>query len=385
MIVLKGGKYLTPEGGFEYGDLVFNGSKINSVGQNFNCGAEDEIIDITGCLVIPGLVDIHTHGALGYDVSVSKPEEIVELSKFYAKNGVTSFMPTTMTATDEAIYQSISNIKAAAESEQLGATIIGVHAEGPYINPARGGCHQKDLIRLPKTADADKIKEILGNKLIWRETVAPEMPGMLNFIKYVVKKGGYVSIGHTDADANTVFEAIDAGANCFTHLFNAMKGIHHREPGTAGAALVSDAFVELICDGIHVNPEIVKLIYKAKGPDQMVLITDSMPATGLDDQSLIFGGVKVIVKNGIAKTEDGTLAGSTLLLKNAVENLAKFTGISFADAVRAASINPAKVIGIDSVTGSIAPGKRADIVVMDKNHHILFTYCRGKMVYSAAV
>lgn len=383
MVVLKGGQYLTPDGGFEYGDIVLHGAEIASVNPNFNCRDEDEIIDITGCLVIPGLVDIHTHGALGYDVSVSSPEEIVELSKFYAKNGVTSFMPTTMTAADEDIYKAISNIKAAAESEQLGSSIVGVHTEGPYINPVRGGCHEKDLIRLPKAADADRIRESLGKKLKWRVTVAPEMPGMPDFIRYVTEKGGLVSIGHTDADAKTVYEAIDAGANCFTHLFNAMKGIHHREPGTAGAALISDTFAELICDGIHVNPEIVKLIYKAKGAGQMVLITDSMPATGLDDQNLIFGGVKVIVKNGIARTEDGTLAGSTLLLKDAVENLTRFTGMPFEDAVRTATVNPAKVIGIDRFTGSMYPGKRADFVVMDDNHQIIYTYCRGKKVYSA--
>jgi N-acetylglucosamine-6-phosphate deacetylase len=382
MIVLKSGKYLTPNGGFEDGDIVLHGSEIASVSKNFDARSDDEVIDIRDCLVIPGLIDIHTHGAIGYDVSINKPSEIVELSKFYAKNGVTSFMPTTMTDTDVNIHQSLKNIKAASESGELGASIVGVHTEGPYISPARRGCHQANLIRTPKPEDADKIKEILGTTLKWRITVAPELPGMMEFIKYVIKKGGYVSLGHSDADAQTAYKAVAAGANSFTHLFNAMKGIHHREPGIAGAALLCDSFAEIICDGIHVNPDIVKLIYKAKGAGQIILITDSMPATGMKDCSLIFGGINVIVKDGTARTEDGTLAGSTLLLKNAVENISKFTGMPFEDAVRTASINPAKAIGIDHVTGSIAPGKCADFVIMDSGHNILGTYCRGKKVYS---
>jgi N-acetylglucosamine-6-phosphate deacetylase len=381
MIVLKNGNYLTPKDGFASGDIVLHGSEIASVSEHFGVCDKDEIIDLNGCLVIPGLIDIHTHGAMGWDVSTSSAARIVKLSNFYAENGVTSFMPTTITDTDENIRQSLRNIRTASESCELAASIVGAHTEGPYISSIHRGCHPADLICLPKIDTADAIFDILGNSLRWRVTVAPELPGMMKFIKYVIKKGAYVSLGHSDANAETAYKAIGIGANSFTHLFNAMKGIHHREPGIAGAALLCDSFVEIICDGIHVNPDIVKLIYRLKGPEQILLITDSMPATGCKDCSSVFGGINVNVKNGIARTEDGTLAGSTLLLKNAVENITKFTEMSFENAVRTASLNPAKAIGIDAVTGSIEPGKRADLVIMDAEHNILSTYCRGKKVY----
>lgn len=381
MLVFKGGKYLTPNGGFEDGDIAVSGTEIASVNKGFKTRSEDEVVDLNGCYVIPGLVDIHTHGAIGYDVTVDTTENILELTRFYAKNGVTSFMPTTMTATDEDILSAVKRIREASQSKDIGASIIGLHAEGPYINPVRGGCHQHDLIRLPKNSDADKIKAVLGDGLIFRETVAPEMDGAIDFIKYVTENGGYISIGHTDATSDVVFKALDAGANSFTHMFNAMRGLHHREPGVAGAALVSDnAYCELICDGVHVNRNVVDLLARAKTPKKVALITDSMPATGLPDCNILFGGVKVIVKGGTARTEDGTLAGSTLLLRKAVENFSEFAHIPFEDAVRCASINPASVVGADNVIGSIEPGKRADLVVLDKDHKILATYCRGKKI-----
>lgn len=381
MEILKGGKYLTPNGGFEDGDIAIQGSEIVSLKKGFEPRFGDAVTDITGCTVIPGLIDIHTHGALGIDVTIDDTDKILELSNFYAKNGVTSFMPTTMTASQEDIIKAIKRIKAASINEKLGASIIGVHAEGPYIDPKRGGCHKQELIRLPKTEEADGIRDVLGKDLKFRETIAPEMDGAVDFIKDMIKKGGYVSIGHTDADFDTVMMALEAGCNSFTHTFNAMRGLHHREPGVVGAALISDnAYCELICDGIHVNRNVVNLLRRAKTVKKVVLITDSMPATGLEDTTIIFGGVKVIVKNHIARTEDGTLAGSTLLLKNAVKNFAEFADVSFEDAVRCASINPAKAVGADNIIGSIETGKRADLVVLDKNREIVSTYCRGKKI-----
>jgi N-acetylglucosamine-6-phosphate deacetylase len=381
MEILKGGKYLTPNGGFCDGDIVIQGTEIVSVGKPFTARDTDTVTDIKGLCVIPGLVDIHTHGAMGIDVSVDSTEKIVELSKFYAKNGVTTFMPTTMTAAQNDIISAAKNIKEASESQNIGASIIGIHAEGPYIDPKRGGCHKRDLIRLPKKEEAAEVKEALGKNLKFRETVAPEMEGAIPFIKYMKDNGGYVSIGHTDADFKTCCEALEAGANSFTHTFNAMSGLHHREPGAVGAAFVSDdAYCELICDGIHVNRAVVNVLKRAKTVEKVILITDSMPVTGLSDQTILFGGIKVIVKDHIARTEDGTLAGSTLLLKNAVKNFAEFADVSFEDAVRCASINPAKAIGADNIIGSIEVGKRADLVILDKDREIVSTYCRGTKI-----
>lgn len=382
MMIFKGGKYLTPEGKFEEGIIAVEGSKIAALGKYIAEQSGDKVIDLKGKYIIPGLVDIHTHGALKIDVSIDDTDKIIELSKFYAKNGVTSFMPTTMTASQADIIEGIKRIRKAAESESLGATIIGAHAEGPYIDPKQGGCHDRRVIRHPDIQEAKEVRKALGDKLIFRETVAPNMEGAMDFIEYMVKNGGYVSIGHTDTDFETSEMALKSGANSFTHTFNAMRGLHHRNPGVVGAALTSDeAYCELICDGIHVNRNVVNLLKRAKGIDKVVLITDSMPATGLEDCSIIFGGVKVNVKNHIARTEDGTLAGSTLLLKNAVKNFSDFADISFEEALKCATLNSAKAVGADNIIGSIEVGKRADLVILDENRNVLETYCRGKKIF----
>lgn len=380
MLILKDANYLSPEGTLKKGNIAIQGARIASISDTCKTGADDKVVDIGGNRVIPGLIDIHTHGARGYDVSVSNTEDIIELSKIYARNGVTSFMPTTITDTYENTCKALKNIKAASACDSLGANIEGAHIEGPYISALHKGCHKESLLRAPAIEQAAGMKKILADPLKLRFTIAPELPGAMQFIDYVVKNGGYVSIGHCDANLETALEAVKRGANSFTHLFNAMRGINHREPGSAGAGLLSNAYVELICDGIHISPDIIKLVYKIKGAGGIIAITDSMPITGIKDGKCIFGGMDVSVEDGIARTADGTLAGSTLLLKDAVRNIVNFTGMTFEDAVRTATINPATAIGIDGVTGTIACGKRADLLVLDKNYEIETTYCRGKSV-----
>jgi N-acetylglucosamine-6-phosphate deacetylase len=205
----------------------------------------------------------------------------------------------------------------------------------------------------------------------------------MDLIRYIVGMGGYVSIGHSDSVFETAQEAVNCGANSFTHLFNAMRGIHHREPGTVGAGLLSRAYGELICDGIHLHPEIVKLVCIMKGIDRVIAITDSMQATGLHDGDYLFAGSRVLVRDGAARQPDGKLAGSTLLLRNCVTNLARFVNIPFERAILTATINPAKAVGLYGVTGSIESGKRADLVVVDDQMNIRYTFCRGKKIYDA--
>lgn len=383
MFVLRNGYYLPPAGSFVEGDIAIDNGKIISVGPVPAAEGNIENIDLQGLRVIPGLVDIHTHGALGYDVMAASPMELKEVAGFIGRNGVTSFLPTTITSEIKYVNKALENIKAASEIGDNGASIEGVHIEGPYINAKHKGCHETSWIKPADIKEYENFKSILGDKLKIRITVAPEIPGALEFIKHVSSRGDSITIGHTDADSNTVKEAVENGANSFTHLFNAMKGIHHREPGTVGAALSGEAFVELICDGIHVHPDVIKMVYKIKGADKILLVTDAMHATGLGDGDYLFGGLKIKVTGGIARTEDGALAGSTLILWNAVKNMMKFAGVSFEEAVRMATINPAKVIGIDNITGSIETGKRADLVVVDEAFDIKAVFCKGKRIYDA--
>ena len=380
MITLKNGSYLSPE----TGEYVRTNLQIED---GLIAGFADEeigtVFDIESCRILPGLIDIHTHGGIGYDTMKASPEEIAEWSRFLARNGVTSFMPTTITASKEELLEALKNVKIASQLPDLGAKIIGVHIEGPYLNASYKGAHDANLIIPTSIDDAKEFKEILGDDLILRYTVAPEIDGAMEFIRYVVSNGGYISIGHCDATFETARTAQENGANSFTHTFNAMRGLHHREPGTAGAALLTAAYAEAICDGIHLHPEIVRLICNVKGIEKVIAITDAMQATGLCDGIYPFAGNNVHVVNGAARTPEGNLAGSTLLLKNGVTNISKFANIPFEKALLTATINPAKAVGIYDVTGSISVGKIADLVVIDDHMNIRYTFCRGEKLFDS--
>lgn len=388
MVILRNAQYLTPSGEFVKGDIFLKGDRIHLLypeNTNREKGFQDDteveikIIDLDGKKVIPGLIDIHTHGAIGYDAAVASAEQIHEIARYQAQNGTTSFMPTTVTDDIKNTKNALKQIRKAAQMQGDGATIEGAHIEGPYINEKRKGAHDPAWIRLLDKKDYDEFRDILG-PLKAHITVAPEVEGGLEFIKYVRQNGGTVGIGHTDGDYEVIMKAIEVGANVFTHLFNAMRGLHHREPGVAGAALASDIPVELICDGIHVHPAIVKVIARARGAEGVVLVTDSMQAAGLGDGEYEFAGSKIYVVNGHACQEDGTLVGSVLCLFNAVRNMINFAGVSLEDAVRMASLNPAKVLGIDNEVGTIEEGKRGDLIVLDDDMQINMVFCRGVQV-----
>ncbi|HHU56534.1 MAG TPA: N-acetylglucosamine-6-phosphate deacetylase, partial [Acholeplasmataceae bacterium] len=353
-----------------YSDILIRKDKISEIGK-INLYDEKQI-DIQGNIVIPGLIDIHIHGAIGIDVMEASSKQLNEISCFLASQGTTSFLPTTITSSYSNLFNAIENIKNAKDSN-----ILGVHIEGPFINKNKKGCHDENYIRNP---DLEIVERTIINGLHTHYTIAPELENAEEFIKNVVSLGRSVSLGHSEATSEEAKLSLNAGANIFTHLFNAMRPIHHREPGIIGAALTSDAFVEVICDGIHVHPEIIKLIYKTKGSKKIVLVTDAMQACGLGDGNYSFGGFEINVVNGVARKKDGTLASSTLTMFNALKNIMKYVNIPLEVAIDMATINPAKAIGVDRLYGSIEKNKIADLIILDENLNIKYVINKGKML-----
>jgi N-acetylglucosamine-6-phosphate deacetylase len=305
------------------------------------------------------------------------------MSTHLPQEGTTSFLATTMTQSKESIEKALKNVQLYM-SDTLNneyAEVLGAHLEGPFINPSRKGAQPEKYIEEPNIELFELWQHASGNaiKLV---TVAPEMTNGVDFIKYLSEHGVTASIGHTDATYKQVEEAVHAGATQVTHLYNGMRGLHHREPGVAGAALLfSELKVELIADGIHIRPEMIQLSMNAKGTNGVLLITDSMRAKCLKNGHYELGGQSVIVENGKATLSDGTLAGSVLKMIDSVKNMKEFTNLSLFDIIKLASVNPAKQIGVFDRKGSIEPGKDADLIVLNDNLNIELTICRGKIAY----
>jgi len=346
-------------------DVLIEDNKIISMGEVDEKSVDAKVIDAKDCYVIPTFFDIHTHGAVGEDFLTAEVENYDKLLNYYEKNATKSIYATTVTASNEKVISAVKRIKEASKRNNK-VNIEGIHIEGPFISTKCPGCHMMSEIRNPNMKELDEICEAAdGLKL--RITVAPELPGAEEFIKESVKRGINIGIGHSNADSETVKKAFSWGANVMIHLYNAMSPLHHRKAGCVGVGLASNAYTELIVDGKHVDRDVVMLTYKVKGNDRLVLITDSMQAAGMPDGNYEIGGIKVIKENDMVKTSDGTLAGSTLNLLDAVKNLTDFSTATLAEAIVCASLNPAKVVGIDSITGSIECGKRADIAILNKD------------------
>lgn len=338
-------------------DIVVENGKISDIGR-FDCDG----VDLNGLRVFAGLVDIHAHGVIGYDTMDGN--RLCEMSKYLAQNGTTSWLPTTMTVSLDDIKK-VVNIKL---PETYGANVLGFHLEGPYISPKHKGAQNEEFIR---ELDIDEFRSLQNIRII---TLAPEKSGSAEFIKNC---GAVVSIGHTDADYEQSKKAIENGALCLTHTFNAMKPLKHREPGPVGAAIEKNIYVQVICDGLHIHKSVIKMLYKTFGVDRMILISDSMRATGLGDGNYEFGGLPITVENSIAKTEDGAIAGSTSTLFTCVKKAIEF-GIPVSDAFKMASETPSKLIGVKK--GKIEKGYDADFIAIDNDYNIKYSVVGGKIV-----
>lgn len=371
-MIIKNGKVFTEDGIFEEKDLCIDGDKISSTG-------DGDVIDASGLYVIPGLTDIHFHGCMGYDFCDGTPEAIEKMAEYELANGVTTICPASMTFSEEQLTDIFAN--AAAYKNEKGATLVGINMEGPFISMEKKGAQNGEYIHKP---DADMFERLqtAANGLIKLCDIAPEVEGAMDCIERISDKVT-VSLAHTAADFDIATEAINKGAKHVTHLYNAMPPYSHRAPGVIGAACDNEkVMVELICDGIHSHPSTVRTTFKMFGDDRIVLISDSMEACGLEDGQYSLGGQDVTVKGNLAiLTELGNIAGSVTNLMKCMRKAVKEMQIPLESAVKCATANPAKAIGIYDSYGSLTPGKYADVVLLDEDLEIKYIIKAGEIVY----
>ncbi len=353
---------------------------IRSIGDGSDA---EEIVLPEGAIVLPAFIDQHIHGAGGSDGMDATVADYEIIAKTVAAEGTASFLITTMTQSVENITKAMQAVKEYREGEHDGARVVGIHLEGPFIAPAHKGAQPLEYVAAPDVETFKAYNAASGNaiKIV---TLAPEIDGASELITYLTENGIVSSIGHTGAKCADIEKAIANGASNVTHTYNAQTALHHREIGTVGSAMLFDELnCELIADTIHVSVPAMKLLIKNKPADKLSLITDAMRAKGIPDGVSELGGQVVYVKNGEARLADGTLAGSVLRMNRAVQNVVTKVGVPFTQAVDYATINPARMLGIDGEAGSIAVGKRADFTVLNENYDVLYTISGGKVIYKA--
>lgn len=354
---IAGGRVFDPEQGFVLRDLCTDGAYIASE------SGDGTVLDARGCRVIPGLIDLHFHGCAGEDFSDASPDGLRKIAGFELSQGVAYLCPAAMSLPEERLIAVCENAAAHRAQNSGGAELVGVHLEGPFLSPAKKGAQNGDFLRAPDPALLKRLQEA-AEGCVRLLTLAPELPGAAELIRAAVNMGITVSLGHTAAGYDAAKAAFQAGADHVTHLFNAMPPFAHREPGVVGAAFDSGAFAELICDGVHVHPAAVRAAFRLFGGERIVLISDSMRASGMPDGSYTLGGQAVVVRGPRCTLEDGTtIAGSSTTLTDCMRTAVSF-GVPLADAVRACTCNPARVLGIDGRAGSLDPGKEACAVLL---------------------
>ena len=359
-MIIKGGKVFQEDGSFLEQAIYINDHRLVDKAEYQDDG---EVIDAEGLLVLPGLVDIHSHGAAGEDFSDGNPEGLKKILQYEKRCGITSYCPTSMTFPKERLRQIFASIKGAQTEE--GAKVVGINMEGPFLDPAKKGAHVEKWIAAPDVAFVRELNQD-ADGLVRLVTLAPNMDGAEEFIKEMHEEV-CISLGHTAADYDCASRAMKLGAHHVTHLYNAMQPFGHRAPGLIGAAMDDpECMVELICDGYHIHPSAIRAAFRMFGPERVILISDSMRATGMENGTYELGGQEVTVKDRKAVLKDGTLAGSATNLYGCMCKAIEF-GIPLEQAIMAATANPARSIGIFDRVGSIRIGKQADLLLVSEN------------------
>lgn len=359
-MIIKGGKVFQEDGSFLEQALYINDHRLVDKAEYQDDG---KVIDAEGLLVLPGLVDIHSHGAAGEDFSDGNPEGLKKILRYERSCGITSYCPTSMTFPKERLRQIFASIKGAQTEE--GAKVVGINMEGPFLDPAKKGAHVEKWIAAPDVAFVRELNQDVDG-LVRLVTLAPNMDGAEEFIKEMHEEV-CISLGHTAADYDCASRAMKLGAHHVTHLYNAMQPFGHRAPGLIGAAMDDpECMVEMICDGYHIHPSAIRAAFRLFGPERVILISDSMRAAGMENGTYELGGQEVTVKDRKAVLKDGTLAGSATNLYGCMCKAVEF-GIPLEQAIMAATANPARSIGIFDRVGSIRIGKQADLLLVSEN------------------
>lgn len=382
-ILLKGGMVYQGHG-FVRADLRMQDGVIEGIGTGLS-EADAQVADVSGRRIVPGFLDIHTHGAVGVDVNAATAEDYEKICRFHAGQGTTGWLCSVLTDTREQTLWCIEEYKRWKSLEHKGSRLLGIHLEGPFLSPEYKGAMPEHLLQKPNGALVREYQEAAGGEIRYI-TVSPEIEGMADFIPELCRLGMVVAIGHSGADYETARKAIANGAMGATHTSNAMRLLHQHEPAIWGAVLEDDkVYCEMICDGRHLHPGTVRLILKAKGTGRVVAITDSIMAAGLPDGNYKLGVNDVVVVDGDARLANGgSRAGSTLTTGKALENLLAFTGRPLEEIVPLLTENPAKLAGVYDRVGSLEEGKDADVVVLDGECRIEATYVKGECCFDGA-
>ena len=359
--------------------VIIDGSKVTFAGpKEARYPRDTEIIDASAKIVAPGFIDMHVHGCAGFDVTEGRRGFLEEMSKFLAKHGVTSFLPTTVSTTKRKIIRAIESVR---EAQKKKAAVLGLYLEGPYINVEKAGAQNPRYIRNP---DLKEIKEIIdaAGKIVKVIALAPEKKNAIRVIGELKRRGIIASAAHTSASYQKMLVAMEAGLSHVTHVFNAMRNFHCREIGALGAALLHEELTtELIADGVHVHPSAIKMLVKVKGYDKVVLISDAISATGLPDGKYELGGLEIFIKYGVSTLRSGVLAGSTLTLDRAIKNMVELANVPVSEAIKMATLNPARVLGLKT-KGEIKAGADADITILDRNFKVQLVMIHGELLFS---
>jgi len=383
-LLIENARLFTPDQAELTGWLLAESGLIRAIGfgntPDFSHETSLHSLDAQGNMLLPGFIDLHVHGAMGYEVMDASSSGLEEMARFYASHGVTSFLATTWTAGRPSIMKALGLVKQMQGQIRGGATLLGAHLEGPYLNPTRCGAQDVNLIR---RAEKEEALEFLETGVIRLLALAPEFDENLWLIEECVRRGITVSAAHTTANYEQMQRAAKHGISHLTHCFNAMQGLGHRELGTVGAAMtLPQISCELIADNIHVHPAAQKILVAVKNPSGVILVTDAIRATGLPAGDYMLDDRSIHIQNGAVRLPDGTLAGSVLTMERALQNVCSATGRALAEVWIMSSLNAARAIGVSSHKGSLEVGKDADLVLLDESFNVNLTVVKGEIVFS---
>jgi N-acetylglucosamine-6-phosphate deacetylase len=377
-MILKNARVFNEDFNIIHADIAVNDDKISAIAEKLD--GNGPVYNLDDCLIVPGFIDIHIHGCVGSDTCDGTRKALSEMAKHLITKGVTSFCPTTMTVSFEKITAALSAAGECMKNPPDGAAICGVNMEGPYISVHKRGAQKEEFVRKPNWSEFDNLYKNCGG-IIKLVDIAPECEGAAQFIAQASKLCR-VSLAHTEADYDRTKNAFCEGISHVTHLFNAMTGFNHRMPGAVGAVFDDDRVkAEIICDGFHIHPVVLRTVFRILGEDRTVIVSDSMRAAGQPDGISELGGQTVYIKDGQARLADGTIAGSTTNIYQEVKNLLDF-GVPLKQAIKSATINPAIEIGEDDKIGSVKVGKIADMVAFDQDYNIRLVVAKGKVMVS---